>query len=71
MAYNTARMKDWQIAEAAEVNMPEPDEWREKLGLGKEEVIPYGRVCKLDAVKIMERLKGRQEKHPPSSPMRK
>ena len=33
MAYDAVKMKDWQIAEAAEENMPAPDEWREKLGL--------------------------------------
>ena len=43
MAYNAVKMKDWQISEAAEENMPGPDQWREKLGLQKDEVIPYGR----------------------------
>ena len=32
MAYNAVEMADWQISEAAEKNMPSPDEWREKLG---------------------------------------
>jgi formate--tetrahydrofolate ligase len=50
-------MKDWQISEAAEKNMPTPDEWREKLGLQKDEIIPYGRLCRLDFIKIIERLK--------------
>jgi methylenetetrahydrofolate dehydrogenase (NADP+)/methenyltetrahydrofolate cyclohydrolase/formyltetrahydrofolate synthetase len=57
MAYDAVKMKDWQISEAAEENMPTPDEWREKLGLQKDEIIPYGRLCKLDFMKIIERLK--------------
>jgi methylenetetrahydrofolate dehydrogenase (NADP+)/methenyltetrahydrofolate cyclohydrolase/formyltetrahydrofolate synthetase len=57
MAYNAVKMKDWQISEAAEKKMPTPDEWREKLGLKKDEVIPYGRLCRLDFMKIIERLK--------------
>jgi formate--tetrahydrofolate ligase len=50
-------MADWQIAEAAEEHMPTPDEWRAKLGLRKDEVLAYGKVAKLDFLKIMERLK--------------
>jgi methylenetetrahydrofolate dehydrogenase (NADP+)/methenyltetrahydrofolate cyclohydrolase/formyltetrahydrofolate synthetase len=57
MAYDAVKMKDWQISEAAEKSMPTPDEWREKLGLQKDEIIPYGRLCKLDFMKIIERLK--------------
>jgi formate--tetrahydrofolate ligase len=54
-------MKDWQISEAAEVNMPSPYDWAEKLGLDKEEILPYGRVAKLDFLKIIERLKNRPD----------
>jgi methylenetetrahydrofolate dehydrogenase (NADP+)/methenyltetrahydrofolate cyclohydrolase/formyltetrahydrofolate synthetase len=57
MPYDAVKMKDWQISEAAEKNMPTPDEWREKLGLQKDEIIPYGRLCRLDFMKIIERLK--------------
>ena len=51
--------KDWQIAEAAEPNMPRPEEWQQKLGLERDEVIPYGKVAKLDFLKIMKRLQNR------------
>ena len=61
MAYDAAKLKDWQISEAAEENMPTPDEWREKLNLQKDEIIPYGRLCKLDFMKIIERLKGKPD----------
>ena len=40
MAYDATKMKDWQISEAAEKNMPTPEEWGEKLGLKKDEIIP-------------------------------
>ncbi|MCD6391591.1 MAG: formate--tetrahydrofolate ligase [Dehalococcoidia bacterium] len=61
MAYDATKLKDWQIAEAAEENMPTIDEWRERLNLQKDEIIPYGRLCKLDFMKIIERLKGRPD----------
>ena len=61
MAYDATKLKDWQISEAAEVNMPTPDDWREKLGLQKDEVIPMGRLCKLDFLKIIERLKDKPD----------
>jgi methylenetetrahydrofolate dehydrogenase (NADP+)/methenyltetrahydrofolate cyclohydrolase/formyltetrahydrofolate synthetase len=57
MAYDATKLKDWQISEAAEGNMPTPDEWRERLNLQKDEIIPFGRLCRLDFMKIMERLK--------------
>lgn len=61
MAYDATKMKDWQISEAAEKNMPTPDEWREKLGLGKDEMLPYGRISKLDFLKIIDRLKDKPD----------
>ncbi|MDP7416222.1 MAG: formate--tetrahydrofolate ligase [Dehalococcoidales bacterium] len=57
MAYDATKMKDWQIAEAAEANMPTPEEWREKVNLQKDEILPYGRISKLDFMKIIDRLK--------------
>ena len=61
MVYDPTKMQDWQIGEAAEENMPTPEQWRQKLGLQKDEVIPYGRICKLDFMKILERLKSRPD----------
>ncbi len=57
MPYNAVEMKDWQISEAAEKNMPTPKDWQDKLGLQDDEVIPAGRLCRLDFINIMERLK--------------
>jgi methylenetetrahydrofolate dehydrogenase (NADP+)/methenyltetrahydrofolate cyclohydrolase/formyltetrahydrofolate synthetase len=61
MAYDATKLKDWQIAEAAEENMPTPDEWRERLNLQKDEIIPYGRLCRLDFLKVIERLKDKPD----------
>jgi len=61
MAYNAVEMADWQISDAAEANMPTPDEWREKLGLEKEEMLPMGRLAKLDFLKIIKRLEDKPD----------
>jgi len=61
MPYDATQMKDWQISEAAEKNMPAPRDWQKRLGLHPDEVIPMGRLCKLDFLKIIERLKDRPD----------
>ena len=61
MAYDATKMKDWQISEAAEKNMPTPEEWIERLGLEKDELIPHGRTPRLDFLKIIERLKKKND----------
>ena len=55
------KLADWQIAEIAEESMPTIEEAQEKLGLKKDEIIPYGRLCKVDYMKVMERLKNRPD----------
>lgn len=61
MAYDAVNMADWQISEAAEKNMPTPEEWRDKLGLEKDEILPMGRLAKLDFLKIINRLKDKPD----------
>ncbi len=61
MSYNAVEMADWQISEEAEKNMPLPEEWREKLGLQKDEMLPMGRLAKLDFLKIIDRLKDKPD----------
>ncbi len=61
MTCEPTQLQDWQIAEQAEAGMPSPEAWRERLGLRKDEVIPVGRVSKLDFLKIMERLESRPD----------
>lgn len=59
LPYNPTVLKDWEIAAEAEKHMPTPQEWAERLGLDKDEIIPYGRICKLDFRKIYERIRHR------------
>lgn len=61
MPYDPTKLADWQIAQQAERGMPTPEEWAERLGLKKDEIIPYGRIAKLDYLKVYERLKGRPD----------
>jgi formyltetrahydrofolate synthetase len=61
MAYNAVEMKDWQISEAAEMHMKTPDQWRDELGLQKDEMLPMGRLAKLDFLKIFNRLQNRPD----------
>src|SRR5512135_2645588 len=55
------KLADWQIAEIAEENMPTVDRAQEMLGLKKEEIIPMGKLCRLDFMKIIDRLKNRPD----------
>jgi methylenetetrahydrofolate dehydrogenase (NADP+) / methenyltetrahydrofolate cyclohydrolase / formyltetrahydrofolate synthetase len=61
MPYNAVEMKDWQISEEAEKHMPTPKDWQNKLGLLDEEVVPAGRLCRLDFIKIIDRLKDKPD----------
>jgi formyltetrahydrofolate synthetase len=61
MAYDATKMQDWQISEDAEKKMPTPEQWVDKLGLKKEEIIPFGRLCRLDFMKIMKRLEKKKD----------
>jgi len=56
MPYDAVKMADWQISEAAEENMKSIWDFQEELGLEKDEVIPFGRIGKLDFMKIINRL---------------
>jgi len=61
MAYDAVKLKDWQIAELAEEKMPSPEDWISKLGLQKDELIPFGRTPKLDFLKIIKRLEHKKD----------
>ncbi|RMD76662.1 MAG: formate--tetrahydrofolate ligase, partial [Lentisphaerae bacterium] len=61
MAYDATKMADWQIAEEAEKNMPRPEEWIDRLGLERDELLPMGRLAKLDFLRIIERLKDKPD----------
>jgi formate--tetrahydrofolate ligase len=56
------KMKDWEIAEAAEKDMKTVHQQAEELGLEKLELLPYGHyVAKLDYMSILNRLKNRKD----------
>ena len=57
MPYDATKLADWQISEEAEKNMPAPEDWRERLGLQKDEMLPMGRLSKIDFLKVIKRLK--------------
>jgi len=61
MPYDATKMADWQISEAAEKKMPSPEEWRDKLHLQKDEMLPMGRLAKMDFLKIINRLKDKPD----------
>ena len=56
MPYDAVKMADWQISEAAEENMKSIWDFQKELGLEKDEIIPYGRIGRLDFMKIINRL---------------
>jgi len=61
MSFDATKLADWQISEEAEKNMPTPEAWREKLGLQKDEMLPMGRLSKIDFLKVYERLKNKPD----------
>jgi len=61
MAYDPHSMQDWQIAEAAEENMPDHARMRDMLDLKPDELLPMGRLAKLDFLKIIKRLKSKPD----------
>jgi formate--tetrahydrofolate ligase len=61
MPFDATKMQDWEISEAAEQHMPSPREWQERLGLQQDEVIPMGRLAKLDFLRIIDRLSARPD----------
>ena len=56
MPYDAVKMADWQISEAAEEHMKSIWDFQKELGLEKDEILPYGRIGRLDFLKIINRL---------------
>ncbi len=61
MAYDATKMADWQIAEAAEEHMKPVSQLQEEMGLKKGELIPVGRIGRLDFMKIIDRMKDKPD----------
>ena len=56
------KMKDWEIAEAAEANMKTVNQLAEERQLEKMELLPYGHyVAKIDYMSILNRLKDKPD----------
>ena len=53
MPYDATKMADWQISEAAEEKMKSVWQLGEEMGLKKDEVIGYGRIGRVDFMKII------------------
>jgi formate--tetrahydrofolate ligase len=59
MKLDATKMKDWQIAEAAEEQMKPVRQLADELGLKEDELLPMGRTLgKVDYIKVLDRLKG-------------
>ena len=61
MAYDATKMADWQIADAAEANMKSMAQLAGEMDLQKGEMAEYGRIARLDFMKITERLKNKPD----------
>lgn len=61
MAWDPTELKDWQIAELAEKNIPTTEQYQEIMGLQKDEIIPYGKTPKVDFLKVINRLKDKPD----------
>jgi len=60
MKLDPTKMKDWQIAEAAEETMKPVGQLSREIGLQDDELIPMGRqLAKVDYARVLERLRGR------------
>ena len=59
MKLDPTKMKDWQIAEAAEATMKPISKIAAEMGLKDEELIPYGKyLAKVDYLKALDRVRG-------------
>ena len=59
MKLDATKMKDWQIAEAAEEQMKPVRQLADELGLKEDELLPMGcTLGKVDYMKVLDRLKG-------------
>ena len=58
MKLDATKMKDWQIAEAAEENMKSVSQLADEMGLKEDELLPMGlQLSKVDYMKVINRLK--------------
>ena len=57
MKLDPTKMKNWQIAEAAEATMKPISKVAAEIGINEQEIIPYGQyLAKVDFAKVLERV---------------
>jgi len=57
MKLDPLKMKNWEIAEAAEKNIKPVFQLADEMGLKKEEILPFGhKLGKIDFIKVLDRL---------------
>ena len=61
MPYDPTLMADWQISEAAERQMKSVWQLADELGMERDEVLPYGKIGRVDFMKIVERLRDKPD----------
>ena len=62
MALDPTKHADWEIAEDSEKRMKQIAEIAEKMGLTKEELLPYGHyIAKIDFKKVLKRFEGKPD----------
>jgi formyltetrahydrofolate synthetase len=61
MAYDAVNMADWQISEAAEKTCRRRMSGGRSWALQPEEMLPMGRLAKIDFLKIIDRLKDKPD----------
>ncbi len=62
MKLDPTKMKDWQVAEAAEEQMKPVSQLADEMGLQGDELIPMGlKLAKVDYMKVLDRLKDAPE----------
>ena len=61
MPYDPTRIADWKISEAAEANMKSIWQLGDEMGLTEEEVLPYGKIGRINFARIMERLQDKPD----------
>jgi len=62
MKLDPTKMKDWQVAEAAEEQMKPINQLAKEMGLTEQELLPYGhKLAKIDYMKVLDRLGDRPQ----------
>ena len=56
MIFDVEKLTNREISIAAEKNMPTSEEWTKRLGLAREEIVPMGRLARLNYHRIISRI---------------